>query len=184
MGEFETLDVGDKTVRLYVAGDVRPGAPGVVVLHAWWGLNDDAIAYADRLAAAGFAVTAPDMMGGQVASTIEDAERLSGAAESPDTEPSVEAIALAAVDDLAERLGPDRPTRGPRVLVRCRLCHLAPGRARPTRRVGRVLRGVHGSARRALDRGRAGAFRRDRSVRERRRRSPNSRTPSARRVAR
>ena len=78
----------------------------MVVLHAWWGLNDDVIAYADRLAAAGFAVTAPDMFGGQVASTIEDAERLSGAAESPDTEPSVESIALAAVDDLATRLGP------------------------------------------------------------------------------
>ena len=88
MGEFETLDVGDKTVRLYVAGEMRAGAPGVVVLHAWWGLNDDAIAYADRLAAAGFAVTAPDMMGGQTATTIEDAERLSGAAESPDAEPA------------------------------------------------------------------------------------------------
>ena len=58
------------------------------------------------LAAAGFAVTAPDMFGGQVATTIEDAERLSGAAESPDTDPSVESIALAAVDDLATRLGP------------------------------------------------------------------------------
>ena len=106
MGEFETLDVGGRAVRLYVAGDFTPGAPGVVVLHAWWGLNDDVIAYADRLAAAGFAVVAPDMFGGQVAPTIEDAERLSGAAESPDTDPPVESIALAAVDDLAERLGP------------------------------------------------------------------------------
>ena len=109
MGEFETLDVGGKPVRLYVAGDVRPGAPGVVVLHAWWGLNDDALAYADRLAAAGFAVTAPDMMGGKVASTIDGAKELSSAVESPDAEPSVEAIALAAVDDLAERMGPSAP---------------------------------------------------------------------------
>ena len=46
------------------------------------------------------------MFGGQVASTIEDAERLSGSAESADTDPPVEAIALAAVDDLATRLGP------------------------------------------------------------------------------
>jgi carboxymethylenebutenolidase len=106
MGEFETLEVGGKTSRLYVAGDVRPGAAGVVVLHPWWGLNDDVIAYVDKLAGAGFAVTAPDMFDGQVASTIEDAERLSGAAERGDAEPSVEAIALAAVDDLAERLGP------------------------------------------------------------------------------
>ena len=106
MGAFENLDVGGSTARLYVAGDFAPGTPGVVVLHAWWGLNDDVIAYADRLAAAGFAVVAPDMFGGHVAVTIEDAERLSGAAESPDTDPSVESIALAAVDDLSNRLGP------------------------------------------------------------------------------
>jgi carboxymethylenebutenolidase len=105
MGEFQTLDVGGKTVRLYVAGDFAPGAPGVAVLHAWWGLNDDLIAYADRLAAAGFAVVAPDMFSGQVASTIEDAERLSSASESPDTDPPVESIALASIDDLAARLG-------------------------------------------------------------------------------
>jgi carboxymethylenebutenolidase len=106
MSGFETLDVSGTAARLYVAGEFALGAPGVAVLHAWWGLNDDVIAYADRLAAAGFAVTAPDMFSGQVASTIEDAERLSGAAESAETEPSVEAIALAAIDDLAERLGP------------------------------------------------------------------------------
>jgi carboxymethylenebutenolidase len=105
MGGFETLDVGGTAVRLYVAGEFAPGAPGVVVLHPWWGLNDDVIAYADLLAAAGFAVTAPDMFGGQVASTIEDAERLSSTAESAESEPAVEAIALAAIDDLAARLG-------------------------------------------------------------------------------
>jgi carboxymethylenebutenolidase len=106
MAKFETVDVGGETARLFVAGDFVPGAPGVVVLHAWWGLNDDVIAYADRLAASGFAVVAPDMFDGHVASTIEDAERLSGAAESPATNPPVESIALAAVDDLATRLGP------------------------------------------------------------------------------
>lgn len=107
MGEFKTLPVGDARARLYVAGEVRPGAPGVVVLHPWWGLNDDVIAYVDRLAAAGFAVTAPDMFDGKVASTIEDAERLSSSAERDGADPSVESIALAAVDDLAERLGPN-----------------------------------------------------------------------------
>ncbi len=109
MGTFETLDVGGKRARLYVVGDFAPGTPGVVVLHAWWGLNDDVIAYADSLAAAGFAVSAPDMFSGEVAFTIEDAERLSSAAESPDTDPPVESIALAAVDDLATRLGPTSP---------------------------------------------------------------------------
>jgi carboxymethylenebutenolidase len=102
MGVFETIDVGGITTRVYAAGEVGPGTPGVVVFHAWWGLNDDIVAYADRLAAAGFAVVAPDLYGGQVASTIEEADRLSGAVD----EAAVDAIALAAVDHLADRLGP------------------------------------------------------------------------------
>jgi carboxymethylenebutenolidase len=102
MGEFETIEAGGKTARTYVAGDVRPGAAGVALFHAWWGLNDDVVAYADKLAEAGFAVMAPDMFGGQIASTIEEAEKLAGGAD----EDAVEAIALAAVDRLADRLGP------------------------------------------------------------------------------
>jgi carboxymethylenebutenolidase len=89
-------------VRLYVAGDMAPGTPGVVLFHAWWGLNDDVVAYAERLADAGFAVAAPDMFGGQVATTIDDADRLSSSAD----EAAIGAIALATVDALAERLGP------------------------------------------------------------------------------
>jgi len=105
MGEFETLDAGGMPARLYVAGNVRTGAAGVVVLHPWWGLNDDVLAYADRLAAEGYAVTAPDMFGGEVASEIEDADRLSSAMN----EEVGEAITLAAVDRLAEQLGPGAP---------------------------------------------------------------------------
>jgi carboxymethylenebutenolidase len=102
MGEFETIESGETTPRLYVAGGRSPGAAGLVVFHAWWGLNEDVIAYVDRLAAAGFEVVAPDMFGGQVASTIEEAERLMGAAD----EEAVDAVALAAVDRLADRLDP------------------------------------------------------------------------------
>ena len=106
MRTFETLDMGGIAVRAYLTGEFTPSAKGVVVLHPWWGLNEDVLAYADRLASAGFAVSAPDMFGGQVASTIEEAERLSGSAEGSDDTPAVDAMALAAVDDLAERLGP------------------------------------------------------------------------------
>jgi carboxymethylenebutenolidase len=105
MGDFATIEAGGATARLYVAGDVRPGAPGVLVLHPWWGLNDDVIAYADRLAGAGFAIVAPDMFDGQVATEIDDADRLSSAM----SQDVGEAITLAAVDQLAERLGPDAP---------------------------------------------------------------------------
>ena len=102
MAGFETVTVGGKPVRLYEAGSVSHGAPGVVLLHAWWGLNDDVVAYAERLATAGFAVLAPDLFNGQVASTVEDADRLSSASNDAATG----SIVLAAVDLLAERLGP------------------------------------------------------------------------------
>jgi carboxymethylenebutenolidase len=102
MGEFETVTHGDTTTRQYAAGDVRSGSPGVVVYHPWWGLNDDIVAFADRLAGAGFAVVAPDLFGGQVATTIEEADRLSSAAD----EAAVDTIALATIDSLADRLGP------------------------------------------------------------------------------
>ena len=103
MGDFETIETGGTPVRMYVAGKVAAGTPGVVVLHPWWGLNDDIVAYVERLAGAGFAVVAPDMFDGQVASTVEDADRLSGSSD----EEAIQKIVPAAVDLLAERLGPD-----------------------------------------------------------------------------
>jgi carboxymethylenebutenolidase len=103
MTDFEQLQVGDTTVRAYVRVP-DDALAGVVVLHPWWGLNDDVVAYADELAGKGFAVVAPDMFGGQVATTIEDAERLARAAD--EGAEAVDAIVLAAVDHLAERSGP------------------------------------------------------------------------------
>jgi len=105
MGQFETIEAGGTTARLFVAGDVGPGAAGVVVLHPWWGLNDDVIAYADRLAGEGYAIVAPDMFDGQVATEIEEADRLSSSM----SQDVGEAITLAAVDVLAERLEPGAP---------------------------------------------------------------------------
>lgn len=52
---------------------------GVLVLHAWWGLNDTIKAFCTRLAGAGFVAFAPDLYHGQVTDTIAGAETLSGA---------------------------------------------------------------------------------------------------------
>ncbi len=57
------------------AGD-RSGA--VLVLHAWWGLNDTMKTFCDRLGEAGFFVFAPDLYHGKVAATIPEAEKLGG----------------------------------------------------------------------------------------------------------
>jgi carboxymethylenebutenolidase len=52
--------------------------PGVLVLHAWWGLNDTIKSVCTRLAEAGFVAFAPDLYHGMVADTIPDAEALGG----------------------------------------------------------------------------------------------------------
>ena len=103
MGAFEQLQAGEATARLYVAGEPARGKPGVLVFHAWWGLNDDATAYADRLADDGFFALAPDLYGGEVVATIEDAQRAVRQVD-PAT---VDAITDAATALLAERLGPE-----------------------------------------------------------------------------
>jgi carboxymethylenebutenolidase len=104
MTDFEQLRAGASGARAYVRIPDDAGS-GVVVLHPWWGLNDDVIAYADRLAAEDFAVVAPDMFGGHVASTVDEAERLS----SEMNENLGQVVALAAIDLLEDRLGPDAP---------------------------------------------------------------------------
>jgi carboxymethylenebutenolidase len=50
---------------------------GVLVLHAWWGLNDTIKAFCTRLAESGFVAFAPDLYHGQLAISIPEAESLS-----------------------------------------------------------------------------------------------------------
>src|SRR5467141_1162344 len=49
---------------------------GVLVLHAWWGLNDFFKSFCDRLASHGFLAFAPDLQGGKVAKTVSEAKEL------------------------------------------------------------------------------------------------------------
>ena len=66
----------NQTARGYLAMPERGEGPGVLVLHAWWGLNDTIKAFCTRLAEAGFVAFAPDLYHGKVADTIADAEAL------------------------------------------------------------------------------------------------------------
>jgi carboxymethylenebutenolidase len=50
--------------------------PGVLVLHAWWGLNDTIKAVCRQLAESGFVAFAPDLYHGKIADKIADAEIL------------------------------------------------------------------------------------------------------------
>jgi carboxymethylenebutenolidase len=58
----------------FLAGPPSGKGPGVLVLHAWWGLNDTLKAFCTRLADSGFVVFAPDLYHGKVADNIADAE--------------------------------------------------------------------------------------------------------------
>jgi carboxymethylenebutenolidase len=98
---MDELEVAGQPVRAYVADAAGADAPGVVVFHAWWGLNDDVTAFADRLADAGFFVIAPDLYGGEVTADVDEAKRLTGTVDEEDAN----AIALAALERLAGRPG-------------------------------------------------------------------------------
>jgi carboxymethylenebutenolidase len=52
---------------------------GVLVLHAWWGLNETMKAFCRQLAEAGLVAFAPDLYHGQVAEDIAGAESLGAA---------------------------------------------------------------------------------------------------------
>src|SRR5580700_9070871 len=78
----------------------------VLVLHAWWGLNDTMKTICTRLAESGFVAFAPDLYHGKVAATIPEAETLGKALDSNFQQAKAE-IAEAA-NFLNEQAGADR----------------------------------------------------------------------------
>ncbi|HVO69386.1 MAG TPA: dienelactone hydrolase family protein [Aggregatilineaceae bacterium] len=63
----------------YLAIPPTGTGPGVLVLHAWWGLNDTIKAFCTRLAESGFVAFAPDLYHGKVTDQIGEAETLGAA---------------------------------------------------------------------------------------------------------
>lgn len=104
MGRYEGSPGAGAEARRYIAGE-EGARGGVALLHAWWGLTGDVVAFADRLAAEGYAVLAPDMFGGEVATTVERAEELATGAD----QDACRAIAADAVDRLTGLLAPGAP---------------------------------------------------------------------------
>src|SRR5438876_12087830 len=66
----------DGKVSGYLAVPKTGSGPALLVLHAWWGLNDFFKGLCDRLATAGFVAFAPDLYHGATASTRDGAENL------------------------------------------------------------------------------------------------------------
>jgi carboxymethylenebutenolidase len=77
MGNTIEIPFGDGKVGSgYLATPAAESGPGVLVLHAWWGLNPFFCSLCDRLATEGFVALAPDMHKGSIATTIEGAQAL------------------------------------------------------------------------------------------------------------
>ena len=69
------LLVNNNTANAYLAAP-QDGGPGILVLHAWWGLKPFFKQVCDQLAAQGFTAFAPDLYQGRIATTIEEAKAL------------------------------------------------------------------------------------------------------------
>lgn len=76
---METFQANGRTVNAYLAVPEQGSGPGVLVLHAWWGLNDIFKQVCDRLASEGFMALAPDLYHGKITTSIEEAEKLATA---------------------------------------------------------------------------------------------------------
>jgi carboxymethylenebutenolidase len=75
-GEMITFRANDETVRAYLVKPTDRGAPGIVVIQEWWGLNDQIRGVVDRFAALGYAAIAPDLYRGKVATEPDLAHEL------------------------------------------------------------------------------------------------------------
>jgi carboxymethylenebutenolidase len=75
MREFQA---DERTINGYLAVPEQGSGPGVLVLHAWWGLTGVFKQVCDRLAQAGFVALAPDLYRGKTTASIEEAQALAG----------------------------------------------------------------------------------------------------------
>lgn len=80
-GQMIEFEANSSTASGYLATPESATGPGVVVLHAWWGLTEPFRQACDRLAAAGFVALAPDLYHGRTTAVIEEADALGQATD-------------------------------------------------------------------------------------------------------
>ena len=98
-------EVGNELIYGHFAfpEDMVEPLPAIIVIHEWWGLNDNVRTMADRLAGEGYIVLAVDLFGGEVATTpVEAREKMQKVIENPGQAIDNLRQALAFVDDVAE----------------------------------------------------------------------------------
>ncbi|MFJ9607500.1 dienelactone hydrolase family protein [Kitasatospora sp. NPDC101176] len=71
-----TFPSAGRTAHGYLARPPQAVGPGLVVVQEWWGLTSHIATMADRFAAEGFTVLAPDLFGGETTHDRAEAARL------------------------------------------------------------------------------------------------------------
>ena len=86
------IDQDGAMVSGFMAYPVNEGNyPGIVMIHEWWGLNDQVKSMADILAREGYVVLAVDLFEGNIATTIEEAQANLGENPNEKTLPRMQA---------------------------------------------------------------------------------------------
>lgn len=106
-------DVAGRDVTGYLArpADAEGPLPGLLVIHEWWGLNDNIRAVTRRLAGEGYVALAVDLYGGQSAETPDRARQLMEAVDQSEALENLRqarqhlAERLTATGDLNDRIG-------------------------------------------------------------------------------
>lgn len=75
MIEYRRPD-GSMAPAYYASPASHDGAPGVVIIQEWWGLNDQIKKTADRVAATGFRALVPDLYRGALAGSGDEASHM------------------------------------------------------------------------------------------------------------
>lgn len=78
---------GETSISGYLStpAELSERNPGIIVIHEWWGLNDNIRSMADQLAAEGYAALAVDLYDGKAADTPADARKfMSAVGKAPD----------------------------------------------------------------------------------------------------
>lgn len=90
--------------------DMIEPLPAIIVVHDWWGLNDDTRSAASRLAAQGYMVLAVDLYGGETVDRLQEARRkMISVVENPDV---VESNLRQALDFVGVAGAPKKATLG------------------------------------------------------------------------
>lgn len=77
---YATVDGTEVSGYLARPADAEGPLPGLIVIHEWWGLNDNIRSMTERLAGEGYVALAVDLYGGQTASDPDGAQSLMQAA--------------------------------------------------------------------------------------------------------